>query len=242
MLRNVLEDCPSVGMYGFRAICKVAIKCIFKIQRMALITFSTTCNGFMRFLGIMLRLSRSQKIIIMLTVAIMFLHMTPLQQRQGARARDNNKSYARWHQRARYTTQRSNRCRRSKITIRACHPRRGDRHFDMIGGISGSFLHPKTSDKKAAYMSKQGMTYWQHLRTLNSECYEGLLTLTDQCSNEESPNETYLCNHKIDDKQQKHKKRFNAKCGRMIMCLVMFVAGFACCSSGCYLSDYGSLS
>ena len=109
--------------------------------------------------------------------------------------------------------QSSRKCMRSKSTIRACRDKRGDRHYDKVGGISGSYLHPKTDEKKAAYMSKQEMTYVQHLHTLNSKLYEGRLARTDQCSNQEGPNETYLCDHKMDENSCSAKNDSNLDVG-----------------------------
>ena len=49
-------------------------------------------------------------------------------------------------------------------------------------------------------MNKQEMTYWQHLKTMNSIRNEGLRTLTDQSSKEEILSETCVCNHSLVDK------------------------------------------
>ena len=58
--------------------------------------------------------------------------------------------------------------------IRACTTKRGDRHFDTTGGISGSFLHPKETRTKKAYMNKLEMTYWQNIHRMTNSIMSNL--------------------------------------------------------------------
>ena len=73
---------------------------------------------------------------------------------------------------------------RSGNISRTSTSKRGDRHFDVAGGISGSFLHPKVTTFKPTYMSKQEMTYWQLVHRIHSAHDEKKHTSDDLNSKE----------------------------------------------------------
>ena len=71
-------------------------------------------------------------------------------------------------------------------------------------------------------MSKQEMTYVQHLHNINTD-------------------DTGLCDHKKEDKQLSPRKRGRSRCVKIIKCLVMCVVGLVCSPNGCYLNDYRNI-
>ena len=79
-------------------------------------------------------------------------------------------------------------------------------------------------------MSKQEMTYVQHLHNISTELYDGRII-----------NETGLCDHKKEGKQLRPRRRCMSRCLKNIKCLGMCVVGLLCCPNGCYLNDYGTI-
>ena len=71
-------------------------------------------------------------------------------------------------------------------------------------------------------MSKQEMTYVQHLYNINTD-------------------DTGLCDHEKEGKQLWPRRRGKSRCLKIIKCLVMCVVGLLCSPNGCYLNDYGTI-
>ena len=122
--------------------------------------FKAIYHAAWRHMNKVQRLSRCQKLSLFLALAMIGTHGMPYQQRHRTVAR-----------RHRATTSRA--IRRRKVIRRGSINRtsttkRGDRHFDVAGGISGSVLHPKNTRFRATYMSKREMTCWQLMHRNNN--------------------------------------------------------------------------